>query len=157
MTHKEPAPSVMVRCFQFNTRNQKVGESIMEYIAILCRVAEYCNYSNSLSEMIRHIHCIFCGITNTTVQKQLLAEKEMSLDKAVSLAQSIEVAEQGAKYLQMAATAKSTTNPDAVPSNKHDDKSANKSKPCYHCGCQHLPHCVDSNLNVVTVVVKSGI
>ena len=87
-----------------------------------------------------------CGITNTTVQKQLLAEKELSLDKAGSLAQSIEVAEQGAKDLQMATTAKSTTNPDADlkitagPSNKHEDKSAHKSKPCYRFGGKHSPY-----------------
>ena len=88
-----------------------------------------------------------CGITNTTVQKQLLAEKELSLDKAVSLAKSVEVAEQGAKDLQMADTAKYTTNADADllkinagPSNKHYDKNAHKSKPCYRCGSKHSPH-----------------
>ena len=110
-THKEPAPSVIVRHFQFNTCNQKAGESIAEYIAVLRKAAEHCNYSDSLSEMIQDR--LVCGITNTTVQKRLLAEKELSLDKAVSLAQSVEVAEQGAKDLQMAATAKSTTNADA--------------------------------------------
>ena len=144
-THKEPAPSVIVRRFQFNTRNQKAGESIAEYIAVLRKAAEHCNYGDSLSEMIRDR--LVCGITNTTVQKRLLAEKELSLDKAVSLAQSVEVAEQGAKDLQMAATAKSTTNADADllkinagPSNKHDDKNAHKSKPCYRCGGKHSPH-----------------
>ena len=47
----------------------------------------------------------------------------------------------------MAATAKSTTNPDADhlksnagPSNKHDDKSEHNSKPCYRCGWKHSPH-----------------
>ena len=51
-THKEPAPSVIVRRFQFNTRNQKAGESIAEYIAVLRKAAEHCNYGDSLSEMI---------------------------------------------------------------------------------------------------------
>ena len=144
-THKEPTPSAIVRRFQFNNRNQKAGESIAEYTAILHKAAEHCNYGNSLSEMLRDRSV--CGITNTTVQKGLLAEKELSLDKAVSLAQSVEVAGQGAKDLQMAATAKSTTNADtdllkinAGPSNKHDDKSACKSKLCCHCGGKHSPH-----------------
>ena len=102
-----------------------------------------------------------CGVTNTTVQKWLLAEKELSLDKAISLAQSIEVAEQGAKDLQTATTAKCTTNPDAdllkinaEPSNKCDDKNAHKPK--LEIVNIHFTF-ADSNLNVVTVVVKSDI
>ena len=141
-THKEPAPSIIVRRFLFNTCNQKAGESIVEYIAILRKAAEHCNYGDSLSEMLQAR--LVYGITNITVQKRLLAEKELSLNKAVSLAQSIEVAEQGAKDLQMAATAKSTTNAyadllkiNAGPSNKHDDKSVHKFKPCYRCGGKH--------------------
>ena len=40
--HKEPAPSVIVRRFQFNTHNQKPGESIVEYIAVLHKAAKHC-------------------------------------------------------------------------------------------------------------------
>ena len=90
---------------------------------------------------------LVCGITNTTVQKWLLAEKELSLDKTDSLAQSVGIAEQGTKDLQLPGTAKSTANPDADPlkinsgpSNKHDDKGAHKYKPCYRCGGKHSPH-----------------
>ena len=125
--HKEPAPSVIVRCFQLNTSNQKQGKSIAECITILHKAAEYCSYGDSLSKMLRDR--LVCGIKNTTVQKWLLAEKELSLDKAVSLAQSVEIAEQGAKDLQSSGTAKSTANPDADLlkinsglSNKHDNK-----------------------------------
>ena len=118
----------------------------MEYITICARqLNTVSNYCKLLSEMIRNR--LVCGITITKVQKWLLAKKQLSLDKTVSLAQSKEVAEQGAKYLQMAATAKSTTNHvadllkiNAGASNKHDDKSAHKSKPCYHCGGKHSPH-----------------
>ena len=39
--HKETAPSVIVRRFQFNTRNQKPCESIAEYIAVLHKVAKH--------------------------------------------------------------------------------------------------------------------
>ena len=38
---------------------------------------------------------LVCGITDTTVQKRLLAEKDLTLDKAISLPQSVEVAEKG--------------------------------------------------------------
>ena len=49
--HKEPQPSVTVRRFQFNTRKQQAGETVAEYVAGLCKVAEFCNYADSLSEM----------------------------------------------------------------------------------------------------------
>ena len=72
---------VLPASLQFNAHNQKQGELIVKYIAVLCKTAEYCSYGDSLSEMLRDR--LVCGITNTTVQKRLLAEKELSLDKAV--------------------------------------------------------------------------
>ena len=97
--HKEPQPSVIVRRFQFNTRKQQTGETVAEYVAALRKAAEFCNYGDSLSEMLRDR--LLCGITDTSVQKRLLAEKDLTLDKAVSLAQSVEIAEKGAKDLHL--------------------------------------------------------
>ena len=142
--HKELAPSVIVRRFQFNTHNQKPGESIAEYITILHKAAEHCSYSKSLSEMLRDR--LVCGITNSAVQKHLLVEKELSLDKAVALAQSVEMAEQGAKDLQTSASSKPTTTPDVelfkinpgLSIKGQEDKSAGKAKTCYWCGGKHL-------------------
>ena len=41
-----------------------------------------------------------CGILDKTVQKRLLAERDLTLAKAISLAQSVEIAEKGANELQ---------------------------------------------------------
>ena len=68
-----------------------------EYVAALRKAAEFCNYGDSLSKMLRD-HLV-CSITDTSVQKQLLAEKDLTLDKAISLAQSVEIVEKGAKDL----------------------------------------------------------
>ena len=43
---------------------------------------------------------LVCRITDTTEQKCLLAERELILDKAISLAQSVEIAKKGAKDLR---------------------------------------------------------
>ena len=142
--HKEPALLVIVRRFQFNTHNQKPGESIVEYITVLHKAAEHYSYGNSLSEMLRDK--LVCGITNSVVQKCLLAEKEFSLNKAVVLAQSVEMAKQGAKDLQTFVPFKSTTTPDVelfkinpgTSTKGQKDKSAGKSKTCYRCGGKHL-------------------
>ena len=96
--HREPQPSVIVRRFKFNTRKQQAGETVAEYVAALRKAAEFCDYGDSLSEMLRDR--LVCGITDTSVQKRLLAEKDLTLDKAVSLAQSVEIAEKGAKDLK---------------------------------------------------------
>ena len=88
---------------------------------------------------------LVCGITNT-VQKRLLTEKELTLDKAVSLAQSVEIAEQGAKDLQTSATGKPTNTPGTdlfkinpgSATRQHDDNGTGKAKTCYCCGGKHL-------------------
>ena len=54
---------------------------------------------------------LVCGITNSAVQKHLLAEKELSLDKAIALAQSVEMAEQEAEDLQTSAISKPMITP----------------------------------------------
>ena len=70
-----------------------------EYVAALCKVAEFCNYGDLISKMLQDR--LVWSITDTSVQKCLLAEKDLTLDKAVSLAQSVEIAEKGARDLQL--------------------------------------------------------
>ena len=140
--HKEPQPSVIVRRFQFNTRRQRPGESIAEYVAVLRKAAEYCSFGDTLSEMLRDR--LVCGITDTTVQKRLLAEKELTLDRAVSLAQSVEIAEKGARDLQSSTGSanevhklshKATTSGNERKSTHDKDK---KIPVCYRCGGKHF-------------------
>ena len=139
--HKDPQPSLIVRQFQFNTRKQHARESISEYVAVLRKVAEYCNFGDSLNEMLRH--CLVCGITDATVQKHLVAEKDLTLDKAVSLAQSVEMAEKGAKDLQTStwttAELHKVSRGATSSSENKSEKAKDKSNPiCYHCGGNHL-------------------
>ena len=49
-----------------------------EYVAVLRKA---CNFGDSLNKMLRDR--LVYGITDTTVQKHLLAEKDLTLDKAV--------------------------------------------------------------------------
>ena len=43
---------------------------------------------------------LVCGIANPTIQKHLLTETDLTLDRAVSMAQAAELADKGAKELQ---------------------------------------------------------
>ena len=138
--HKEPKPSIIVRRFQFNTRKQQAGESVAEYVAVLRKAAEFCNYGESLSEMLRDR--LVCGITDTTVQKRLLAEKDLTLDKAIALVQAVEIAEKGAKDLHTStplSTDLHKLNQGATLPSESKPRKANKNNPvCYRCGGKHL-------------------
>ena len=110
-------------------------------MAVLRKAAEYCNFENSLNEML--CDGLVCGITDTTVQKRLLAEKDLTLDKTVGLPQSVEIAEKVAKDFQ---TSTGTTTElhklshgATSRSQNKSEKSKDKSNPvCYHCGGKHL-------------------
>jgi len=70
-----------------------------EYIAALRKLTEFCNYEESLDEMLRDR--FVCGIAHPIMQKRHLAEPDLILNKAVTVAQAIELTEKGAQQLQL--------------------------------------------------------
>ena len=60
--HHEPQPSEIVQRFNFNTRVQKEGETVAEFIAELRRLSEHCKFEGTLDTMLRDR--LVCGITN---------------------------------------------------------------------------------------------
>ena len=93
--HFQPAPSEIVQCFRFNTRVRRPHETVTAYISQLKQLAEHCNYGNEvrLNEMIWDR--LVCGIAN----ERLLAEDDLSNDKATKLLLSFEAAEKETKDL----------------------------------------------------------
>ena len=77
--------------FQFNTRERALGESIAVYVAALRELGEHCVYGDSLNEMIRDR--LVCGVNHDTIQPRLLAEKQLTFERAFEVAQSVEAAE----------------------------------------------------------------
>ena len=82
-----------------------------------------------------------------------MAEKELTLDNAVSLAQAVEIAEKGAKDLQFPAAAKNSDSPLLKLSKKSEDKGTEKPKLCY-CGEKHLASQCRSSQRYVIAMVK---
>ncbi|KAK0149179.1 hypothetical protein N1851_010298 [Merluccius polli] len=93
--HFNPKPSEIVQRFKFNSRNRKHGETVMEYVAVLRKLAQDCNYGDKLSEMIRDR--LVCGIGDDRIQHRLLSEPDLTFDKALKLAQAIETASKDVK------------------------------------------------------------
>ena len=69
-----------------------------EYVAALRKLAEHCNFGDTLDKMLRDR--LVCGIANAAVQKRLLTEPELTFTKAVTIAQVVELAEKGSRELQ---------------------------------------------------------
>ena len=60
--HYSPIPSVIVERFRFNTRIRQPGESVTTFIAELRHLTRYCEFGESLKDMLRDR--LVCGIDN---------------------------------------------------------------------------------------------
>ena len=96
--HFEPKHIVIAVRFQFHKRGQNHGESVAEYLAELHRLAARCAFGNYLEEALRDR--LVCGLHSESIQKRLLSEAELTLAKAVDLAQSLEAASKSAQTLK---------------------------------------------------------
>lgn len=68
--HFNPKPSEIVQSFKFNNRNRKPGElcyGVLEYFAVLWKLAQDCNYGDKLAEMLRDR--LVCGIGGDCMQR----------------------------------------------------------------------------------------
>ena len=84
----DPKPSVIVQRYKFNSRVRGTDESFSTYVGALRQLAEHYNYKNTLSEMLRDR--LVCGINHPAIQKTLLAEKDLTLDKDLDIARALE-------------------------------------------------------------------
>ena len=98
-THLQPQPSEIVQRFQFNTRTRQPQESVATYVTQLKRITETCNFGDAarLNEMI--FDRLVCGISNEKWQQRLLAEENLSYDKAFKLLLTLEASEKEVKDL----------------------------------------------------------
>lgn len=114
--HFEPKPLVIAERFHFHKRDQIMGESISEYVAELRRFATHCEYGAHLNEALRDR--LVCGIRDGHTQKKLLTIADLTLAKAMDVAQGEEAAERNSKALKGMEAAVNIV----------------VTKPCYRCG-----------------------
>ena len=81
----------------FNTRNPHGEGSILTCVAELYHLSEYCNFETSLNKML--CDWIVCGIEDQKIQQRLLAESELTFDKAFEFALASESTDKNAKEL----------------------------------------------------------
>lgn len=125
------------------------GESVHAFLVEIRRIAGNCNFGSMLDRMLRDR--IVCGVRSSTLQTQLLAKRELTLEEAEALAVSAETAENDSKKMSSEpaaqvqarrhSSAQDNVKRDAprecgrCGSTKHDDNSCGwvKSR-CYRCG-----------------------
>ena len=123
--HFEPKRLVIARRFYFHRREQATTESIAEYVAELRKLAAPCDFGAYLNDALRDR--FVCGLCST--QKRLLSEADLTLTKAISIAQSMEAAESESHSLRA----------EKVPIDKLGSEKPNttpppKKKACHRCG-----------------------
>ena len=96
--HFNPKPLVIAERFQFHKRDMKVGETVLQYIAELRKLASYCKFDANLNDSLRDR--FVCGLRYENIQKRLLSESELTLDKAIELAIAMETAASDASDIE---------------------------------------------------------
>ena len=96
--HFQPAPIVIAERFRFYQRSQAAGESVLDYAAELRWLAITCKFDAFLKEALRDR--FVCGLKSESIQKKLLAEAALTMDRAVEIARGMEVAAADARELK---------------------------------------------------------
>ena len=132
--HHNPTPSEIVQRYKFNTRTRHPGESIATFTAELSLLAKFCNFGDSLDDMLRDR--LVCGIADTQIQRRLLAESKLTLKKATELALGMEAAVKNAQTLQ-STPSRAIAQDESLHKVQggHRKKVQKASQPvCYQCG-----------------------
>ena len=119
-TFYNPKPLVTMQRYHFFSRFCQPNKSVSAFVAELRSLAKDCDLGASLEDNLRDR--FVCGISNHTIQKSLLSEKDLTFKKAFDIAQSYESAANNLSTLQ------ETDNYQDV----HQVRAS--SQPCYHCG-----------------------
>ena len=96
--HLSPKPLVIAERFRFHKRDQHEGESVTVYVAELRKLSEHCDFKAILGDALRDR--LVCGIKNENIQKRLLSESDLKLDKAIEIATAMETAARDAVELR---------------------------------------------------------
>ena len=128
--HHTPPLSVTVQQFKFNSRPQKVIESVAEFVAEIRQVSDHCQFEDPV-DMLRD--CLVCGISDSRVQRRLLAETNLTFKKAFELSLAAELAEQNSKDVQKP----HSTAVHSVQKQASKPQSNGLHTNCYRCGGKH--------------------
>lgn len=96
--HFNPTPSVSMYKHKFNSRDRSEEESIANYVAALRKLSEHCQFGDALNDMLRDR--IVTGVKRKKLQQRLLSEPDLTFDKCMKIARTMEAAEKDTQHLK---------------------------------------------------------
>lgn len=94
--HFSPKPLVIAERFRFHKRNQEEGETVTMFVAALKKLSEHCEFGDVLNDTIRDR--LVCGLRSEAIQKRLLSESILTMQKATEISVSMELAAKEAQH-----------------------------------------------------------
>ena len=132
--HYKPKPVLIYERYEFYSRSQKSGESVNDFVVALKALAHTCEFGTTLSEMLRDRFVM--GLYSDKIQQVLLAETDLTFDKAVSMATAREAASKdvqamssGLVHYAPSSQSNSRPNKDIVSGSSSKSQSKSKGKP----------------------------
>ena len=106
-----------------------------DFVAQLRKLSEHCRFGDQLEDMLRDR--LVCGCRDKQLQRTLLAQQELTFDKAFKMARAMEMAEQEVRDLQQytSQSVHAVHSGDATHTNAQLKKEQSS---CYSCGGKHL-------------------
>ena len=126
--HYDPAPSQIMQRYKFHTRERGPSESIANYVAELKSIGGLCGFQDTLPNMLRDR--LVCGVNDGRIQRALLQEHNLTFERALEIAQSIEAAPNDMQRLKIQPSQDQTVH--RVYSKQTPTTSS--TTPCYRCG-----------------------
>lgn len=88
--HYKPKPLIIAERFRFYKRHQQDGESVSAFSVALRQLSSSCEFGEFLLEALRDQ--FVCGLSNQSIQRKLLAEANLTLERAQQLATAMSMA-----------------------------------------------------------------
>lgn len=88
--HQQPEPSVIVSRYKFHTCTREADMPITDYVAVLRKLADKCDFGITLNDMLRDRLVI--GVNDDRIQRRLLSETKLDYKRAEEIARSMQLA-----------------------------------------------------------------
>ncbi|XP_053391329.1 uncharacterized protein K02A2.6-like [Mercenaria mercenaria] len=126
--------SYIAERFRFHKPNQGTGESVQDYIAVLRKLSEHCDFGDTLNDTLRDR--FVCGLREANIQKRLLSKTDLTLQKAIEEAVAMETLARDASELRTSAEQVHKTARFPVKTKKPEKPKQTPPlfDPCKHCG-----------------------
>ena len=82
---------IIAERYNFYRESQKEGQSSSDFLAALREKAKHCEFGDKLEEQLRDR--FVCGLRKENIQRRLLTEADLTLTRAIEIAESMVLAE----------------------------------------------------------------